>query len=421
MNDSTSTANSPALRGRAIVLFINFMFVILAYYQVKVASRSLLLEYGGAAAFPYVWIGSALLLVGFIGIYTRLVAQHSRIRVVVGSLLSFALVLVGFHWCLPTGGIVSVVAFYIFVDLFSVVLVEQFWSLANSVTRTGEGHKSYWFIATGGLVGGVAGGVVSSSLLEFTTMRTVDLLLSCAALLIVTAVINIAMARRATFREITPERPIALRGAGLRAVLGNRYLALIALVVCFSQLAEPLVEYQFLRAIAENYTDTDDRSRFIANFFSVLGFVSIAVNLVLTPLVHRYFGVIAGLAVQPLSLATMTLGFAAQPGLMTAAAMKIADRGLSYSINRASKEILFIALDPVLTYQAKAWIDMLGYRTFKVLGAGLIVAVTALTPAARVGYDLAWLTLVVCAAWVAAVIVLGHEQRRLTFAAESGS
>ena len=93
MNDSTSTANGPALRGRAVILFINFMFVILAYYQVKVASRSLLLEYGGAAAFPYVWIGSALLLLAFIGIYTRLVAQHSRVRVIVGSLLSFALVL----------------------------------------------------------------------------------------------------------------------------------------------------------------------------------------------------------------------------------------------------------------------------------------------------------------------------------------
>lgn len=399
--------------GRAVTLFINFMLVILAYYQVKAASRSLLLEYGGASAFPYVWIGSALLLLVFIGVYNRLVARFSRLQVVLASLLGFALLLTFFHWLLGDGGIVSVVAFYLFVDLFSVVLVEQFWSLANSVTRVDEGHRSYWFIGTGGLVGGVAGGLVASALLTYTSMRTEDLLLSCAFLLVVTAGVNLAMARRQVFSEVTPEERVALRGEGLRAVLGNRYLVLIALVVCLSQLAEPVVEFQFLRAIGEAYPETDARTRFISNFFSVLGFIAIGVNLLVTPLVHRRLGAIAGMAVQPATLAAVTLGFAAFPGLLTAAAMKIADRGLSYSINRASKEQLFIPVDPLLTYQAKAWIDMLGYRTFKVLGSGLIVVITALVVDHGLPGALAWLTVAICSLWVAAVVLLDRERQRL--------
>ncbi|MCB1749983.1 MAG: ATP translocase [Gammaproteobacteria bacterium] len=403
----------PALMGRAVMLFVSFLLVILAYYQVKAASRSLLLEHGGTEAFPYVWIGSALTLLAFIGVYNRLVERLSRLQVVVGSLFAFAAILVAFRVALSDGGITTVVAFYIFVDLFSVVLVEQFWSLANSITRLDEGHRSYWFIATGGLVGGVAGGLVAAGLLRYTAMHTVDLLLSCAAMLLVTGLVNLAMGRRGAFVEVAEEPRIPLRGEGLRAVLRNRYLVLIALVVCLSQLAEPVVEFQFLRAIAEAFPGTDERTDFISRFFSVMGFVSIGVNLFVTPAVHRYLGTIAGLAVQPVVLAMVTLGYSVKPTLGMAATMKIADRGLSYSINRASKEILFIPVDPVLTFQAKAWIDMLGYRMFKVLGSGLIVAVTAAVPAALVSTDLAWLTLVICAAWVVAVIMLGVEQRRV--------
>ncbi len=420
MASPASSPPPPALLGRAVALFANFLLVILAYYQVKAASRSLLLEYGGTAAFPYVWIGSALALLAFIGVYNRLVARYSRLQVVVGSLLTFAALLVVFRWRLVSGGIATVVVFYLFVDLFSVVLVEQFWSLANSVTHAEEGRRSYWFIASGGLFGGVAGGLVASGLLTWGGLATEDLLLSCAALLLVTAAFNLAMGRRNAFRERATQPRVVLHGEGLRAVLGNRYLALIALVVCLSQLAEPVVEFQFLRAVAEAFPDTDERTRYISGFFSVLGFVAIGVNFVITPLVHRFLGCIAGMAVQPLTLAAATCGFAASPGLVAAAVMKIADRGLSYSVNRASKEQLFIPVDPVLTYQAKAWIDMLGYRTFKVAGSALIVAVSAVAPVTRLPFDLAWLTLAICALWLASVALLGLEQRRLLTAAPAG-
>ncbi len=47
---------SPAatLAQRAAVLSFNFFLIILAYYQVKSASRSLLIEYWGAGNIPYV-------------------------------------------------------------------------------------------------------------------------------------------------------------------------------------------------------------------------------------------------------------------------------------------------------------------------------------------------------------------------------
>ncbi|MGD2056537.1 MAG: ATP translocase, partial [Gammaproteobacteria bacterium] len=106
-------------------MFSNFFLIILAYYQVKSASRSLLIEYWGSSNFPWVWIASALVLGSFIGFYHRLVERYSRLWVVLGSLVLFATLLVVFHAALGWHGRVAAICFYVFVDIFSVILVEQ--------------------------------------------------------------------------------------------------------------------------------------------------------------------------------------------------------------------------------------------------------------------------------------------------------
>jgi len=135
-----------------------------------------------------------------------------------------------------------------------------------------------------------------------------------------------------------------------------------------------------------------------------------------TPIIHRYLGLFAGLLVQPLMLAVCSFGFYVQSTLVVAAVMKISDRGLSYSINRASKEQLYIPLDPVLIYQAKAWIDMLGYRVFKVLGSGLILLATQWLPVRLDVGELSFLTFGICAIWMMTIGLLSQSYRQITVA-----
>ncbi|MEN8106776.1 MAG: Npt1/Npt2 family nucleotide transporter [Pseudomonadota bacterium] len=410
-----ATVNQPggnvahSLKTRSILLFFNFFLIILAYYQVKSASRSLLIEYWGSSSFPWVWIASALVLGGFIGFYYRLVERYSRLSVVLGSILVFITLLAGFRAALGWYGAAASITFYIFVDIFSVILVEQFWSLANTITETGAGRKSYWFVGTGGLLGGVLGGVTSTALLVFTPMQTPDLLLSCAAILVLTFTLNLVIGRMGLYREVVSKGPPVVARGGWRMLAGNRYLILIALALLCSQLAQPVVEYQFIKAIEATYTELDVRTEFISGFFSVLGLVSIGINLLVTPLIHRYLGVMWGMVTQPLVLAMSTVLFMAQPVLMIASVMKISDRGLSYSINRASKEQLYIPVDPVHTYQAKAWIDMLGYRLFKVLGSALILMIAHWLPLGDNAVHLSWLTLLICSAWAVVLALLARE------------
>ncbi|MFT4580404.1 MAG: AAA family ATP:ADP antiporter [Gammaproteobacteria bacterium] len=412
----TTTQQSRLLK-RSIALFANFFLIILAYYQVKSASRSLLIEFGGSQWFPYAWVYSAVMLTLLIGIYHAIVERYSRARIVLGSLLVFAALLILFRTILEQNSTVAAVAFYIFVDIFSVVLVEQFWSLTVSITDPEDGKRSFWFVGTGGLVGGVAGGYLASVLLENTGLKTPDLLYVCAVLLIVTFVLNLFMWRAGMYEEIPAEKAMQQIKADWRSLLKNKYLLLIAAVLCLSQLAQPVVEYQFISAIEQAYTDLDQRTAFIGKFFSIMGLVSIGINLLATPLIHRYLGFFAGLVVQPLVLSICSFGFYFSSSLSTAAIMKISDRGLSYSINRASKEQLYIPVDPVQTYQAKAWIDMLGYRLFKVLGSGLILLATQWTPLRLDISELSFLTIAICTLWIITTGILAKSYRQLVHVA----
>ena len=295
----------------------------------------MLIEFGGSGWFPYAWVYSAVALTALIGFYHGLVERHSRARIVLGSLLLFSGLLVVFRSVLDNNSTVAAVAFYIFVDIFSVVLVEQFWSLTVSITDSNEGKKSFWFVATGGLVGGVAGGFLASYLVESTPLTTPDLLYACALLLIVTFLFNLLMWQAGMYEEVKGETGEVQQKGDWRSLLNNRYLLLIATVLCLSQLAQPVVEYQFISAIEQAYSELDERTAFIGKFFSVMGLVSIAINLVLTPITHRYLGIFAGLVVQPLMISVCSFGFFLHSTLSMASIMKISDRGLSYSINRA--------------------------------------------------------------------------------------
>jgi AAA family ATP:ADP antiporter len=393
-------------KARAAILFTNFFLIIMALYQLKPASRSMFIESLGADRLPYVWIGTALIMGILITYYNRLVARHSRIRVVLGSCLLVSGLLVAFRiWMIHPNPVVQV-AFFMFVDIQSVVLVEQFWSLTDSTHTTRQGKKWYGIVGTGGLAGGVAGGEFSKFLVEKTAMQTPDLALSAAATIFLIFILTWGMGRLGLYCEVVNSIKIQSTEGGWGALRHSRYLMLIAAILLLAQLVDPVIDYQFLKTVQSNYPEQEARTVFLSWFFSRLSAVSIVVNLVVTPLVHRFAGAIGGLLVQPLMISIFSWGFMLHNNLFFAGAAKISDRGLSYSINRASKELLYIPIPSVLLYQAKAWIDMVGYRVFKISGSLLILFFTQWLPVSLSVPQLSWFVLMVCIIWVSLIFMV---------------
>ena len=396
---------------RASILFINFFMIILAYYHIKPASRSLFLEYLGADYLPYVWISTAVILGLAISYYHRLLERCSRLNLVLGTLAVFIGFLLLFHTLLDQQGKVTAVAFYIFVDIFSVVLVEQFWSLTNSIYKVSDGKRWYGIVGTGGLLGGVIGGKMAKMWIEKFGFETSDLLLFAVAILAILILLNLIFARIGVYDESTETTETTKFHEGWDSLVKNRYLILIAATLLLSQIASPLVEYKFMSMVQEHFTDLNQRTGFLSGFFANLGLISIGINLLITPIVHRHFGVIAGLTLQPFFLLISTWSFYLHPGMVTAKIMKISDRALAYSINRASRELLYVPIDSLQIYQAKAWIDMFGYRLFKVAGSILILLLTQWLPFSVSTVGLSWLTMAVCVVWLMAIYLLAREHR----------
>jgi AAA family ATP:ADP antiporter len=292
-----------------------------------------------------------------------------------------------------------------------VVLVEQFWSLTNSIYTTPEGKTWFGIVGSGGLVGGVAGGWAAALLITHTPLKTPDLLVISAGIILLISVLTWAMDRIGLYCEVEQANHTLPRTHGWQILGGSRYFLLIAALLLLAQIASPFVEYQFLNTVERAYTEMDARTAFLSMFFGTMGLISIGINMVITPLVTRFLGTIAGLLVQPVMMGLCSWGFLLHPTLFFSGATKISDRALSYSINRASKELLYVPVDPVLIYQAKAWIDMFGYRTFKVAGSVLILLMTQWLPVTMSVHELSWFTIVICGLWVMFVMFLRQEYK----------
>ena len=397
-----------------MLLFTNFFLIIAALYHLKPASRSIFISTLGSDYLPYVWIATALTLALIIGIYHKLVARFSRINVVLGSCALVITFLLGFYPLLAVSSFGEAFAFYIFVDVLSVILVEQFWSLTNTVYSTADGKRWYGLIGTGGLLGGVAGGSLSSALITRWQLDTTELLLIAAGIIALLMLLTLLMGRLGLYREHPGVRDNGPAAQGhWRAILRHRYLVLIAAILLLAQIVEPLVEYQFMKVLEASVENREARTAYLGDFFSLLSGVAIAVNLLITPLVHRWMGALGGLFAQPLTVMVGSFWYMSQATLQAGAFLKIADRGLSYSINRASKELLYVPIEPLLIFQAKAWIDMFGYRLFKVLGSLLILLLTQWLPWTLTAGQLSWLVLAVCLIWMGALVRLGGEYRTI--------
>lgn len=395
---------------RALFLFVNFFLIIMALYQLKPASRSLFIEYVGAERLPYVWIITAITMIIFISYYHRWVERYSRLHVVMGTSLVAGGLLILFRFLFYFSGPVVSICFYVSVDILSVVLVEQFWSLTNSIYTTREGRSWYGLVGTGGLVGGVAGGGFSALLIHKTAMQTPDLLLTAVATIYIIFILTWVMGRAGIYCEVEQFGKFKPVDKGSWRILGHsRYLLLIAAILLLAQLVSPLIEYQFLNTVEASYGEMKARTTFISLFFGVSGLISIGINLGVTPLIHRAFGAIGGLLVQPLLVSFFSWCFLFQSTLFFGGALKISDRGLSYSINRASRELLYIPVDPIIIYQAKAWIDMFGYRLFKVFGSIIILLFTQWLPFSISIAQLSWFTISICAIWTGLILALRLE------------
>src|SRR5262245_30810673 len=234
----------------ALLLALNVFLILTAYYVLKPVREALILGEGSAELKSYLAAGQVAVLAIVVPLYGRLVAMVERMR-----LINVVTVFCGacpiLFYVLAQFGVPLAVVFFVWIGIFSLMIVAQFWSFANDVYSKEEGERLFVIVGFGASLGAVVGARVADVLIE--PLGVYQLMLVGGVILFIQLIITNVVDRRETGRRA---RPAAGGAAAAPApahkmsgdnafalVFRTRYLLLMALMLMLLNWVNTTGEY----------------------------------------------------------------------------------------------------------------------------------------------------------------------------------
>jgi AAA family ATP:ADP antiporter len=402
-----------------VLLMAATVFLLLtSYYLLKIAREPLILLGGGAEVKSYASAGQALLLIFVVKGFGALSQRVGRMRLVTIVTLFFVSNL-GVFFVLHRFGVPLGVPFYLWVGIFSVTAIGQFWSLANDLVTPEQGKRLFAVVGIGSSLGAVVGARFAQVI--YGVVGVWGLMLIAAAILLASLGLTALANRHFEKRTRSAPPPAPLRPAGGFAMLAkDRYLQLIAVLVVVLNLVNTTGEYVLDRTLLDSVAGQSTAAAaasiaiFKARYFQWVNLASVALQLFAVSRVMRYLGMRAALLVLPL-VALGGYGLVAfVPLLSIAFVTKVAENSVDYSLQNTARQALFLPTSREAKYQAKVAID-----TFLVRGGDVLSAVVVWL-GIRLHTDLrtfALLNVAFAGTWMLVAWRLGARHARVTAAA----
>src|SRR5262245_51120831 len=173
----------------ALVMVANVFLILCSYYFLKPLRDGWIAisEIGGISTMEikaYTSFAQGLFLIGAMSLYARMAGRWPRRDLIVRSTLFCMFVLLLF-WVLRPGFLMAAVpgagiAFYIWVGMFGVFVVSQFWAFAADLYTYERGERLLPLIAIGATAGAVAGSFLTSAILASGVLDSAGLLVVAA-------------------------------------------------------------------------------------------------------------------------------------------------------------------------------------------------------------------------------------------------
>jgi len=404
-----------------LLLLANIFLIMAGYYICKTVREPLILAGGGAEVKSYAAAGMAVVLMGFIPLYSWFASRVDRMRLITGVLLFFIANLEMF-WLGAKAGVPYLgVAFFIWVGIFNNAVVAQFWSYGNDLFPLDTGQRLFPVIGIGATVGSALGPWIAEKLFEagvaaYSMLHiTVIVLFACLGLFWL--VENREGARRQRAAAVPLEA-----GGGFALIARSPYLRLIALLIAVLNLVNTTGEYILGRAVVHEASvraaaDPSFHTQafigaFYGSYFFWVNVVAIVVQALIVSRIVRYLG-IAGVV---LALPVVAFGaYGAMAALGTLAAVrwgKTAENSTDYSVMNTARQVLWLPTRREEKYKAKQAVDTFVVRTGDVLSAVLVYLGTTVFAFGVPGFARVNLLLVIL--WFAVALLLIREYRKLT-------
>lgn len=404
-----------------LLLGLNVFLLLVSYYLLKTVREPLILTQGGAEVKAYSAAFQALLLLAIVPAYGAFASRVSRIRLITWVTLVFVFNLLLFY-VFGIAGAREGVVFFLWVGIFNVFTIAQFWSFANDLYSHSHGKRLFPAIAVGGSLGSLVGAQAAAMLMHAT--GPYPLMLISAALLAICILIGRTIHYRAAadpvhFAAGPAEAPLAKTGA-LDLLLRDRYLGLIAVLILVLNIVNNSGEFllgKFVTAEAVRVAGSNLAAQqivigeFYGHYEVWYNTVALGLQMFAVSRIFRYAGVRAALFVLPCIALASYSSLLLVPLLPVIRWAKIVENGADYSIEKTTEQALFLSTSREAKYKAKAAIDTFIKRAGDVLAAVAVYVGTRLAFGVK-GFAVTNLVLTVL--WVAVAVGIARQHRRRT-------
>jgi ATP:ADP antiporter, AAA family len=414
-----------------LLLALNLFLVLAAYYMLKTIRESLILAEGGAAVKSYSAAGQALLLLGLVPAFGAFASRVNRIRLVRWVTLFFVSN-IGLFFVAGRFGLSVGVPYFLWVGIFNVMVIAQFWAFVNDVYTPDQGKRLFPIVGLGSSLGAWLGSLYAGDVIRATGPFPLMLV---AAGVLVGCVVVVSIVDRRQLRAASPQRaaeatqPLQKVG-GFALIRQQRYLMLIALMTVFLNIVNTSGEYLFGRFIVDasvrmygaGASSLAARQQFIGGvygtFFSYVNLTGFLLQLLVVSRVFKYLGVGRALFIHPLVALTGYLFVLKAPSVGVMTWLKTVDNSIDYSLGNTAKQALWLPTSREAKYKAKQAIDSFFMRTGDVLQAGIVFVGERLAFTVQA---FAGINVMLALGWIAVVVALNPAYRAQVTAMRSVS
>jgi len=447
----------------ALLMFLNVFLILAAYYLLK-PMRESWIAVSAIAGFEkmevkaYTSFGQSLLLVFVTAWYSSLVNRWPRAKLITWATLFCMSNMVVFWFLQPDFFIQNLpwtgIAFYLWVGMFGVFVVAQFWAFAADIYNDEDGRRLIPMIAIGATAGAAFGSKIASFLVkggfadllasfgneqlaEFGRRMFVEeagLIIALFPLGISIYLSRVVDRRRAAVAP--PQAPPVGEtsdppkdaGGALSLVFSTRFLLAVAIITVVLNWVNTNGENLLFRVLQ---TDLEQRAAaagitgavalrdftksqtnlFYGDFFSLVNVVALVLQAFVASRLLKYGGFAPVLMLLPVVALVSYSVMAILPVLAVVQAMKVAENSTDYSINNTARHVLWLPVSSRVKFKCKPAIDTLFARIGDGMAAlTVLVGVNVLGLSTR-GYFV--FTALLVLVWIVYGLIVVREHRLL--------
>ncbi|MGH7771276.1 MAG: hypothetical protein ACREQA_03485 [Candidatus Binatia bacterium] len=384
---------------------ISVGLLTLAFILAKTGRDALFFQGRGLLQLPtaYMMIGLASLPGAFL--YVQAMKRWGARTARVGILVLTAATLVTFVPFLQPGNYSILLSLFIFIPSAFGILFANIWLLASDIFEKAPksvAARSFSRIGASSLAGGMIGGFLSKGLAPYLDPKWL-VFLGAAAILIAVGVVIKAHQKFPT--NIVPKKNEKKGEKGaFSSALSNNYSRTLLLISMTGALASLFIDFLFYASASSAGMGAKGNTNFFANFYIMLNFGSLILQLFLAPKIQDWIGLRGGLLILPFALLGGATFVTAVATALSRSVLRVTEGGLKASIHRSVWEQAFIPFESGERSLVKVLVDGVAARIAEGIGATVLflwlMRVDITDPSSLNTNWIAWTLLLAAAVWL---------------------